>query len=215
MYCDKCRRQSPDNFSNCPYCSAPLNGNKKKKPERFVRKKSNNLHISFKTAITTLAVFAGILAVAAVFTAVLTGSKPESVVKTFVTAINTDDANMYYELYDQQLKDYKKQNWYFGGEETFAAMTEPLVKSTEFYTEKCGEDFNLKYEITQVSYYSDEEFQALCDTLGETYGYTKLPQKAATLQVTVNVKGEKGSYTSIYTDFTCIKIGGKWYMFTV
>ena len=50
-----------------------------------------------------------------------------------VNAIEADDAKLYYSLYDDQLKEYYKENWYYGDEETFDAVTKPLKESRDFY----------------------------------------------------------------------------------
>lgn len=213
MYCSKCHRQSPDNFTNCPYCAAELTGNKKKKPEMFIKKKRLNINIPLKNCVIAIVCVAFVLVIAALVTASVTGAKPDRVASNFVAAVNNNDVNAYYSLFDESLKEYKKENWYFDEEETLNAMTEPLVKSREFYTEKCGEDFKLRYEVSEVSYFTEEETEAFNKRLSDTYGYTKLPEKIAKLKIEITADGEKGSYKSVYTDFTCIKIGGKWYLF--
>ena len=54
LYCDKCHRQSPDNFVNCPYCSAPLKHKGKEKPEKFVKKQEHKKPVSFKVMVIIL-----------------------------------------------------------------------------------------------------------------------------------------------------------------
>ena len=213
MYCNKCHRQSPDNFTYCPYCSAELENGKKKKPEMFIDKKKFNINIPLKNTVIGIIVVAFILVIAALITASVTGSKPDKVVADLVEAVNHNNESAYYALFDNSLKEYKKNNRYFDEEETISAMTQPLRDSREFYAEKCGDDFKLSYEINHVTYYNDEEIEAFNKQLSDTYGYIKLPDKVAKLKIEITATGEKGAYKSVYTDFLCIKIGGKWFMF--
>ncbi len=211
MYCDNCHRQSPDNFVNCPYCSAPLKNNKRKKPQKFTKKKERKKTISFKTATIIAVGIAFVLAICAIAVGSLTGTKPDKVVKTMVEAIENNDAELYYSLYDEHIKSYYKENFYYGDEETFDAMTKPLQESREFYASKCGEDFSLKYEIVSVEYLSDEELELNNDSLVTLYGYRQLPSKTAVLEFNIEVKGDNGTYKSEYTQFYCSLINGKWY----
>lgn len=211
MYCDNCHRQSPDNFVNCPYCSAPLKNNKRKKPQKFVKKKERKKSVSFKTAVIITVVIAFLLAVSAVVTGAVTGTKPDTVVKSMVNAIETNDGKLYYSLYDEQIIEYYKENWFYGDEETFDAITKPLQESREFYTTKCGENFTLKYKITDVNYLTDESFERCCDSLSVGYNYKRLPKKIALLNFEIEAKGDNGTYKSVYEDFLCAQIGGEWY----
>lgn len=211
MYCDKCHRQSPDNFVNCPYCSAPLKNHKRRKPTKFVKKKETKKPVSFKSLVIGAVVVALVLSVAAVVTGIFTGSKPTTAVETMVNAIENDNAELYYSLFDEQTKEYYKENWYYDDEETFNAMTEPLTKSVEFYTSKCGENFTLKYKITDVTYLTEDMLESHNNALSVSYGFTKLPDKVALLNFELEAKGDLGTYKSVYENFVCSQIGGKWY----
>ena len=191
MYCDNCHRQSPDNFVNCPYCSAPLKNHKRNKPQKFTKKKEHKKPISFKTATIIAVGVALVLAICAIVVGSLTGSKPDKVVKTMVEAIENDDAELYYSLYDDQIKEFYKENFYYGEEETFDAMTKPLQESKEFYSSKCGENFRLEYKIVSVKYLSDEELELNNDSLVTLYGYRDLPSKTAVLEFNIEVKGDR------------------------
>ena len=214
MYCDNCHRQSPDNFVNCPYCSAPLKNNKRKTPQKFTKKKELRKPASFKTTVIITVAVAFVLAVSAVITGAITGAKPDKAIKTMVTAIETNDAKLYYSLYDEQIKEYYKQNWYYGDEETFDALTKPLNESQAFYISKCGENFSLDYKINDITYISDEALEAVNDTLQASFNYSAFPKKIAFLSFEIEAKGEKGSYKTVYEKLTCLQIKGKWYIQT-
>lgn len=214
MYCDNCHRQSPDNFVNCPYCSAPLKNNKRKKPQKFTKKKERSKPVSFKTAVIITVAVAFVLAVSAVITGSITGSKPDKVIKTMVTAIETNDAKLYYSLYDEQIKAYYKENWYYGDEETFDAITKPLNESRDFYISKCGEDFSFKYKINDITYISEEALERANETLQVSFNYSRFPTKVAFLDFEIEAKGEKGTYKTVYDKLTCLQINGKWYIQT-
>ncbi len=211
MYCDNCHRQSPGNFVNCPYCSAPLKNIESRKPQKFVKKKEHKKTVPFKTSVIAVIIVAFVLAVSAVVTGILTGSKPNKVVKTMVTAIDNNDADLYYSLYDEQIKEYYKENFYYGEEETFDALTSPLTESRDFYASKCGENFTLKYEIINIEYLSEERLALHNNTLATMYNYKRLPKKIAVLEIEIEAKGEKGAYKSVYSRFYCSQIKGKWY----
>lgn len=212
MYCDNCHRQSPDNFVNCPYCSAPLKKRKRRKPQKFVRKKERKKPISFKGALCISVCAAVVLGVCAVATGILTGKKPDTAVSRMVDAINTDNSSLFYSLYDDQLLKYYKDNWYYTDEETFAAVTEPLRASREFYASKCGEDFKIELSITKVRELSDEESETCSEMLVTAFDYEKLPSRIAYVNFEVAAKGELGEYKSVYEYFVCIKLKGKWYI---
>ena len=214
MYCDNCHRQSPDNFVNCPYCSAPLKNNKKRKPQKFIKKKERQKPVSFKTVVIIAVLVAFVLAVSAVITGVITGSKPDKVVKTMVTAIQNNDAELYYTLYDEQIKEYYKENWYYGDEETFDAVTKPLRDSRDFYISKCGKDFSLKYRINNVTYIPEESIETVNETLQASFNYSGFAKKVAFLDFEIEAKGKNGSYKTVYEKLTCLQINGKWYIQT-
>ena len=214
MYCDNCHRQSPDNFVNCPYCSAPLKNNKRKAPQKFTGKKDRQKPVSFKATVIITVAVAFVLAVSAVITGAITGAKPDKAIKTMVTAIETDDAKLYYSLFDEQIKAYYKENWYYGDEETFDAITKPLKESRDFYISKCGEDFSLDYRINGITYISDESLEEVNDTLRASFNYSVFPKKVAFLDFEIEAKGEKGSYKTVYEKLVCLQINGKWYIQT-
>lgn len=213
MYCDNCHRQSPDNFVNCPYCSAPLN-NKRKKPQKFTKKKERRKPVSFKTFVIITVAVAFVLAVSAVIIGAITGAKPDKAIKTMVTAIETNDAKLYYSLYDEQIKEYYKENWYYGDEETFDAITKPLNESRDFYISKCGEGFSLNYKIKDITYISGEALETVNDTLQISFNYSKFPTKVAFMDFEIEAKGENGSYKTVYEKLVCLQINGKWYIQT-
>lgn len=211
MYCDKCHKQSPDNFVTCAYCGAKLNSPKKKEPSKFIKKREVKLNFSLKNRIIALVIFAAVLVVVAVVTVSFTGSKPEKVVKNFVKATQTADKDLYYSLYDDNIKKYKKDNRYFGDDETYAQIVQPMEKSDVFYTEKCGEDYKLTYKVTSSQTLSDEDLNGFNDVLENGFGYVEFPSRVDILCVEVVAKGEIGEYKSVYNDFWCMKIKGRWY----
>ena len=214
MYCDNCHRQSPDNFVNCPYCSAPLKNNKRKKPQKFVKPKEKKKPMSFKTTVLVAVAVAFALAVSAIAIGAFKGAKPSTAIKKMVTAIETNDSELYYSLYDSQIIEYYKENWYYGDEETFNAIIAPLQESREFYSEKCGEEFSLDYKITDVTYITDDALEELKNSLEISYNYSKFPTKAAFLKFEIEAKGDAGEYKSVYENFVCLQVGGKWYIQT-
>ncbi len=211
MYCRKCHKQSPDNFVICAYCGAKLNESPKKVPTAFLKKKEQNKKISFKTLLTVSLVFAVLLSMAAIITASVIGSKPEKIVKNFTMSIQNGDEKLYYSLYDSDIKSYKKENRYFGDDETFENMVSPMWESDAFYKEKCGENYKLSYSIKSSVSLSDNELITFNECLEKNFSYIKYPAKVELLNVEVTAKGEKGEYKSVYNDFWCMKIKGKWY----
>lgn len=210
MYCDNCKKQVPDNFVKCPYCSKKLKKPNKKVPNKFI-KTSKIKTPKLKTVITVTVIFAFLLSVTAITVGILTGAKPQTVVKRLTESIQNNDADLYYSLYDDETKEYCKNYWYFDDERTFENLTEGLDKSITFYTEQCGENFKITYKIKDIKYLEDDELENYISYLSDSYGFKKLPTKAAVLNFDVEVKGDSGEYTSVYDSFYCYKIGGKWY----
>lgn len=211
LYCRKCHKQSPENFVTCAYCGAKLKVEKKKAPTTFVKKEKKIFKISFKNVVIASIAVATVIALCAIVTAAITGSKPESVVKVFTKAIQNKDEELYFSLYDDGIIDYKKENRYYGDEETFENMVAAVKESNDFYTEKCGEDYELEYTITGFKTLSEADLQIFNDILQTSFSYVKLSSRVEILSLEVRAEGEKGEYTSIYTDFYCMKIKGKWY----
>ncbi len=211
MYCHECHKQSPDNFVNCAYCGAKLKPEKKKTPSHFVSKRKLKIKISFKTLIAVLLVFATVITVAAIFTATVTGSKPERVVKGFVRAVQSQDENLYYSLYDDGIKEYKKQNRYYADDETFNNMVAPLHESKDFYTSRCGENYKLSYSVESSRTLSETELAAFNKMLESQFSYINSASRVDVMSVEIHAKGKEGEYNSLYNDFWCMKIKGKWY----
>ncbi len=212
MYCEKCRKHSPENFQNCAYCGAKLAPIKKKQPEKFKKKIDFKLKISLKTFFRAATVLAIFLTVCAIVTAIFTSSKPEGIVKSLVESIEQNNKELYVSLYDKYIYEYKKENRYFADEETVAQMASPVNESRAFYKEKCGEDFKLKYKIETVKSLNQEEKQAFSEILEYSFDYIAFPTNVDILSVEIIAKGENGEYKSVYNDFWCMKIKGKWYM---
>ena len=90
-------------------------------------------------------------------------------------------------------------------------MVLPVSESHEFYKEKCGEDYKLTYSIKEFETLEDEQLQIFTEMLETDFSYIKLPSRVDLLSVEITAKGEKGEYKSVYNDFWCMKIKGKWY----
>ncbi len=212
MYCRKCHKNSPANFEKCAYCGADLKPEKKKEPEKFKKKFDFTFKISLKIFLKISLALAVILSVCAVVTAVFTSSKPEGVVKNFVKAIETGDEELYISLYDEYIYEYKKDNRYFAEDETYKQLSAPVKQSKAFYETKCGDDFRLGYSVETSQTLSEEEALRFSEILERSFGYVTYPSKTEILSVEITAKGKNGEYTSIYNDFWCMKIKGKWYM---
>ncbi len=211
MYCEKCHKQSPENFINCAYCGAKLDSPKKKAPSKFVKKQGVRFKISLKNLLWGSVGLAVVLVIAAILTSTFTASKPEKLIKSFVKATQTEDADMYYALFDDNIKEYKLNNRYFAEDETFRQMVLPMSTSHEFYTEKCGEDYKLTYSVISNRTLNETELEGFKEVLENNFSYIEFPSQVDIISVDVVAKGEKGTYTSRYNDFWCMKIKGRWY----
>lgn len=212
MYCYKCHKQSPENFVNCAYCGAKLKPPKKKEPSKFQNKKKIKIDVSLRTLLKALLIVAAILAVIAIVTSFFTSSKSEEIVKNFVHSVDTNDRELFFSLYDDSIIKYKKENRYFADEETFKQMVMPVDESTDFYKEKCGEDFKLKYEVKSITTLSENDLEDFNKILDSDFNYIVFPSQVDILSVEIKATGDKGEYKSIYSDFWCMKIKGRWYM---
>ena len=211
MYCDKCHKQSPSNFVNCAYCGAKLEAPDKKQPSKFSGNKKIKIKFSLKNSLIILCIVAAILVICAVFTATFTGTKAENVVKNFTKSTQSADAELYFSLYDENIKKYKKDNRYFGEEETFEQMVLPMQQSNDFYIEKCGEGYSLTYNVKSSTELTDEQLEVFSDVLGTSFGYIEYPSDVSVLCVEITSNGKNGSYTTGYDDFWCMRIKGVWY----
>lgn len=217
MYCEKCKKQSPENFKHCAYCGAAFHKKRKNQSKQndFLLKIKQYRLPTMKNRVLSLVIVAIVLAVAAIITGVLTGSKPDSLVKTFAEAVESGDEELYFTLYDDYIKSYNKEYLYFDDEVVLTEMTYSMRRSNEFYKLRCGEEFKLSYEVNSVTYISEAELEEINEYLIETYGYSKSANKGARLSFTINAKGDLGKYQSIYNDVYAIRIGGKWYLTSV
>lgn len=211
MYCHKCHKQSPSNFVNCAYCGAKLETPDKKQPSKFSTNKKIKIKFSLKNCLIVLCAISAVLVICAVFAASFTGTKPENVVKNFTKSTQTADSELYFSLYDDNIKKYKKDNRYFGDEETFEQMVLPMQQSNEFYIEKCGEGYNLTYNVKSSTELTDEQLEEFKGVLESSFGYIEFPSDVSILCVEITANGKNGSYTTIYDDFWCMRIKGSWY----
>ncbi len=211
MYCEKCHKKSPDNFVSCAYCGAKFKTEKKKQPTAFVKKTRFKLNVSNKLIIAGLVGIAVVLCVAAIITAAVTGAKPKTVVETLVLSIEKNDSDLYLSLYDDELINYKKENYYYGESETYDNMVKPLQESRIFYEAKCGEDYKLKYKIISSTPMTDDEVTLFGKYLQQNFSYVLKPSQVEVLSVEIIAEGEKGEYKTQFDDFWCMKIQGKWY----
>lgn len=217
MYCEKCKKQSPDNFKHCAYCGAAFQKKRKTpKQENEILKRIKKYRMpTMKSRVLSLVIIAIVLAIAAITTGILTGSKPDGLIKVFTDAIEKNDEELYFTLYDDYIKSYNKEYLYFDDEVVLTEMTYSMRRSNEFYKLHCGEEFKLDYEVNSVIYVGDDELEEINDYLVETYSYSKTANKGALLSFTINAKGDIGTYQSIYNDVYAIRIGGKWYLTVV
>ena len=213
MYCEKCNKQSPENFKHCAYCGATFHKKKKERKENALINKIKAYRMpTMKSRVLSLITVAIVLSIAAIVTGVLTGSKPDTLVKTFTHAIEANDEELFFTLFDEQIKSYNREYLYFDDEVVLTEMTHAMRRSNEFYKLRCGEEFKLKYTVDSVQYITDDELEEINELLTETYLYEKTANKGAKLSFTINAKGDLGEYQSIYTDIYAIRIGGKWYL---
>ncbi len=211
MYCEKCHKQSPENFINCAYCGAKLDSPKKKMPSKFVKSESFKFNFSLKTVLSGLVGFAVLLVIAALLTSSFTASKPEKLIKNFIKATQNEDADLYYSLFDDNVKEYKLNNRYFAEDETFRQMVLPMETSHDFYIDKCGEDYKLTYSVKSTTTLTEGELEHFNEVLENNFSYYEFPSQVDLICVDIVAKGEKGTYTSRYNDFWCMKIKGRWY----
>ncbi len=213
MYCEKCNKQSPENFKHCAYCGAAFHKKKKEYKENVLINKIKSYRMpTMKSRVLSLITIAIVLSIAAIITGVLTGSKPDALVKTFTHSIEQNDEELFFTLFDEQIKSYNKEYLYFDDEVVLTEMTHAMRRSNEFYKLRCGEEFKLSYIVDSVVYIEDEELEEINELLVETYLYEKTANKGAKLSFTINAKGDSGEYQSIYNDIYAIRIGGKWYL---
>lgn len=212
MYCDKCHKQSPDNFITCAYCGAKFNSKKKKEPHKFVKKKERKQRLTFKNLLRIFIAVGVLLVVAATVTVTFLGSKPEKIVKQLVNAIEISDKDAYYKLYDDNIIKYKTDNHYFGEDETYNQVVLPVVQSYEFYKLQCGEGFELSYNIKSERMLDKAELEKFNKLLETEFDYMEFPSKVAVLELEIVAEGDAGEYKSVYDEFWCMKIKANWYI---
>ncbi len=210
MYCEKCNKQSPDNFTACAYCGAKFKPKKSHMPIKFSPKHGNS-KISFKSKVMSLIIIAVLLSVAAITTAALTGQKPERVIKTMASSISNSDAEAYYGIFDDYYKSFLKDSLYYDDGVMFDEMVLPMKESDAFYTKQCGEGYKLSYDITSSEILDGKELEEYNKYLTDTYGYKRVPKSVCVMNVTLKADGEKGEYKTVYKNIYCIKLSGKWY----
>lgn len=211
MYCSKCKKQSPDNFTICAYCGAKLKADTAKK-HIIYKTDEKRIHLPRpKSIVATFIATAVIIALVSGIVGIATGGKPESVLKLISSATEEKNSEKYLGLYDEFYKEYEKENRYYSEDELKAALCEPLFESAGFYEKTCGEDFKIKYKQESIRYITGEELDAINEALLNDYGYYKACSKAAVIDFSLEVKGSLGEYTTVYKEYYCIKLSGRWY----
>lgn len=210
MYCDKCKHQSPDNFTNCAYCGERLKVSEKKK-ENKASVFSKLSFLNKKSAVLSLLCIALAVALICGVVGFFAGKKPAEIAVDMAKAIEENDAELYFSLFDKEYLDYKKEYIYFTDDELFKGITEPLYESDGFYKKECGENYTLKVKTENVKELTFSEIEQVNTYLSQMYGYKDVIKEAAVLDFTITAKGEKGEYKSDYRNFYCIKTGNRWY----
>jgi len=99
----------------------------------------------------------------------------------------------------------------FGNMESLmrSVVTQEVIDETKAnYTNACGDNINVEWNITDKKEANEEEIAEYQDTV-ELFGEEGTIEEAIDLTVDVNAKGDKGSYSY---EMTCSvgKVNGKW-----
>lgn len=209
MYCENCHRENPDNFDTCIYCGTSLQPEKK---AGFLRYRA-----SLREKVTPIAVFTSFAALCALLAlifssyAVISKEHPEKVAFSYARCVENNDAYGYSLLLCEEYKSFKLKHVYYTQEELYKALKSTLFEVNEFYKEKCGDDFTVKCKVTDTVYADDKMIGEINSYCRENLLFEKEIEKAAKLKVTLDVGGGEGKYTTVITDFICVKTDGIWY----
>ena len=141
---------------------------------------------------------------------VTTRERPDKIAYIYASCIPDADADTYAALYEPCSKAFMLDYYYYSQTEMKKVYEDELNKMRDFYSGKCGDDFTVKCKVEHTEFADSQSVEQFSDYYTGTYGSPPVTD-AACLKVALEVKGGKGEYLTVITDFYCIKLDGQWY----
>ncbi len=209
MYCVNCHKENPENFDICINCGASLRPEKKAGILRYRNSLSQKITpITIATCFLALCILSGI-----VFSLLVLKERehPEKIAQEYAFCIENNDANALALLLTEEYIEFKLRYVCYSREDFNEFLRENLSQFNEFYTKKCSENFRIHCKVKEIKYAENNAINQINSFYKENFYYEKEIEKAAKLKVIFDVKGKTGKYTTVITDFVCIKVDGSWW----
>lgn len=186
-FCGKCGNEIMEESTFCTNCGAVLE--KPKETETgtvIVRKKTADRQSIVKLGVAVVV----IIAIISIFKNVVCVPGYEKPLKAQCEAINKNSAKKYINTFTEDLQEY-------------------------YDSEDLKEDFEevkkISYEILGTTTISMKSMDEWSDLLGETLDYNI--EELVTMEVKVDYETVDGDQDDYESDFSVVKINGKWYAF--
>ncbi|MGI6744863.1 MAG: hypothetical protein ACOX45_01570 [Acutalibacteraceae bacterium] len=208
MYCVNCHKETPENFDTCIYCGTSLQPEKKAGILRYrnsLRQKVTPITIF--SCFFTLCILAGVI-----FSIFVLKERehPEKVAFNYAVCVKNNDASGLALLLPEEYINFRLRYVYYSREDFNEFLRGLLSEINGFYTKKCSEDFRIQCKVKEIQYAEKNIVSQINSFYKENLFFEKEIEKAARLKVIFEVKGKTGEYTTVITDFVCLKIGGAW-----
>lgn len=205
MYCKKCGTELDDNVKFCPKCSAPAAN------DVLVKK---DVSSTFKDLISNkyLIISAAIIVLLILIITIAASVKPgyEKLMDQYFEAQETANAELYYDIVSENwMMWYDDEPLEVSKSEFIGMFQDELSDKLIDYTNECGSDISITYEITNVYEATDEQIMELKNDL--EYLNNASVTDACVLNINYTVEGNVRSQNMYYPNgFLVIKADGKW-----
>lgn len=212
MYCTNCGTKNDDNARFCVECGEKLEnyipGKSIIPAERIVSAEKGGIRKNI-FPIVVLVILA--VAVIAFPKLIISGHVEEKIIKEFIEAEMTGDAEKITDIVPEEILEAAKTQGGMSREEFTEELQEQLDSVYDNLESTYGTDWKYSCKITSIDKVTQEELEELENTYSEEFE-TELDIAAAkTAKVEIAVKGDKID-NSVSLDVGLIKVKNKWYI---
>ena len=215
MYCTKCGAKNEDDAKYCEQCGAKLQNTVDNiKPavlsDKHVPKKEKRGHKNIKIAPIIILIILLIL-VLMFPRLILSGQTEKKIVKEFVEAEMTCDADKIVEFLPEEILNAIETEGGMNKAEFTEALHDNLDSAMNTIKNTLGEDWKYSYNIKRIKSVSKEELEELKEKYRDETELDLNISEAKTAEIDLTA-GDGETESSSVMDINIIKIKNKWYL---
>ena len=214
MYCTKCGAKNEDDAKYCEQCGAKLqntvdNIKPAVLPDKHVPKKEKRGHTNIK--IAPIIIFILLILVLMFPRLILSGQTEKKIVKEFVEAEMTCDADKIVEFLPEEILNAIETEGGMSKAEFTEALHDNLDSAMNTIKNTLGEDWKYSYNIKRIKSVSKEELEELKEKYRDETELDLDISEAKTAEIDLTA-GDGETESSSVMDINIIKIKNKWYL---